>query len=154
MRQLTWASPTIVVPLIVAALAGTACSGPDESAGPDQDWRDFPNIVSFMESDAAPDDVKARFREALENGALAPDRFREAIQSWRACDTRCMGVVTQVDDTSLTLTAVVDGQEWSIGLDGETVFVGDFSEGDFVEVLSSSGTLAEAIFSFSEPIQR
>lgn len=139
------------------AVSLTGCSGSNDTPN-----FDTPEIASFMENDLIPDDVKQRFREALEHGGLAPERFQDATRSWRACNTRCVGIVRDVSASSLVLIAIKDGSEWNIGLNDATrafrgrgeIAAEDIREGELVEALSNRGEFAEAVFSYSEPLQR
>jgi hypothetical protein len=167
MRQLTKASLTIVAPLMAAALAGAACSGSDEGNAPEQDWRDVPEIVSFMEDerDLYSDEILERLREALDDGGLAadPDTFHVATSSLLgSCETRCVGTIKAVQDDAIVVISVETGREWMVPVDrstrvargGTQIGLSELEKGEFVDTLGRDGGAAMLVLSFSEPLAR
>jgi hypothetical protein len=102
------------------------------------------------------DDVKERFIAALDDGDLDPSRFHDATSSWPVCNVACTGRVKTATSTLLTLEAMVDGREWTIGLSPQTqiyrkgvISVSDLRQGEFLRVSSQDGVTAQFILSFA-----
>jgi hypothetical protein len=159
--------------LVVAALVlpmscgpGGSSSGNEAANGPRDTSANAPTqspsqvrgIAGFLAEPSIPDDVKERFIATLNNGSLAAERFHVASGSWRRCSASCTGRVKSATASSLTLEAMVDGREWTIGLSGATsitrggarIAPSDLRNGEVVEALSQDGVTAMLVLSFSQ----
>jgi hypothetical protein len=105
-----------------------------------------------------PDEVKKRFREALNDGSLDSRQFFNVSALWRACNVICTGRVKNATGSSLTIEAMVDGRDWTIGLDpgthifrhGVQLAPSDLRPGEVVQASSQDGKIAQFVTSFAE----
>jgi hypothetical protein len=141
----------LVAPTLAACGSETPANAPTQSPSQGRD------IAGFLAEPNIPEDVKERFIAALDDGGLAPKHFAIVSGSWRRCSASCMGRVKSVTASSLTLEAMVDGREWTIGLSDATsitrggrIFPSDLRNGEVVEALSQHGVTAQLVSSFSQ----
>jgi hypothetical protein len=155
----------IAIVLSLASCRGGSSTGSGTPDTPPDTHGNIPTLTNGQERDIAgflaepsiPGDVKDRFIAALDDGSLAPRHFAVVSGSWRRCTLSCMGRVKSATDSSLTLEAMVDGREWTIGLSpatsiqrgGMRIAGSDLRKGEVVDVLSQDGATAQLVLVFS-----
>jgi hypothetical protein len=165
---------TAVPAAIVVALLTAACGAGGSSTGSGSSDGSAPlpfspsacidsplDIAAFLAS-CQPDDVKARISAALNDGSLASRHFMQVALNFQRCNTSCIGRVKTATASSLTIEAIVDGRDWTIGLSGgtvinrggtrdaETIPASDLRKGEVVHALSQDGASAQWVRSLSQ----
>jgi len=157
---------TAILAAVVALAAAVFIVNRNDDDGVDGASYMTAEVRGFLDADPRliPDEYKTAVLEALKDGSVAPERVHEVIGDLRRgdCSTACLGRVVEVTSTKLTVEPLFSPERWSIAVDENThtsrgsdvVPHTDLRRGEMVQVLSQTGSVAEMVRSFSEPIRR